>query len=133
MKNNILDRIFSILTYWSAGFFGIIYLIFAYMTKRTTSSFLLFNIYQSLFISILLYILSFVYGIFVNLTGVIPFVGKMVIYADNIIFRQPMVFGFSISGVCLLCLFFYLAICCIIYKEPFIPFVSQIVKENFGG
>ncbi len=63
----------------------------------------------------------------------VPIVGKMVIIAHKTIFDLPLVFGFSISGVCLICLFLYLAICCILHKEPYIPFVSQTVKENFGG
>ena len=71
MKNNILDRILSALFYCSAGFLGLIYLIFAYLTKRTISDFTLFNIYQSLFISIFMYILSFVYGIFVIINTIL--------------------------------------------------------------
>ncbi len=133
MKNNFLDRILSVLFYWSAGLLGIIYLVFAYMTKKTISSFALFNIYQSLFISVFLFILSFVYGIFINLISVIPFAGKFVLLADNFIFREDYIFGCTIAGFVLLIFSFYLAVCCLMYKKPYIPCISDIVKANFGG
>ena len=133
MNKNITDRIICILSYWSAGFFGILYLIFAYMTKKTTSSFVLFNIYQSLFISIVLYILSFVYNIFINLVSVIPVINKIVFLTDNFIFRMPVIFNCTFIGLCLIILYLYLALFCVMGKKPFIPLVSQIINENFGG
>ena len=132
MKNNFLDRILSALFYCTAGFLGLIYLIFAYLTKRTISDFMLFNIYQSLFISIFMYILSFVYGIFVNIMSVLPFAGKFVILADSYIFKEPLIFGCTLAGIVLLILTFYLITNCMIYKKPYIPFVSDIIKTNFG-
>mgnify|MGYP006916242590 CR=1 FL=1 len=130
--NNIIERLVSILTYWTAGFFGLIYLIFMCMTKKSMSSFVMFNIYQSIFISILLYIVSFVYKIFIGFAAVIPFVGKYVLYIDGIIFKFPILFGCTMAGILLLLLSLYFTISCILGKKPFIPFVSQVVQDNFG-
>lgn len=133
MNNNFTDRILSVLFYWTMGFLGIIYLIFAYMNRKTISAFNLFNIYQSLFISILLYILSFVYRIFINLITVIPIIGKFVISADSFLFKLSFVFGCSAVTFLLIVFLLYLSIFCLLGKRPQVPFVSQIVSENFGG
>ena len=79
-----------------------------------------------------MYILSFVYGIFVNIMSVLPFAGKFVILADGYIFREPIVFGCTLAGLVLLILKIYLIINCLMYKKPYIPFVSDIIKANFG-
>jgi hypothetical protein len=57
----ILDRCISILTYLTFGIFSIIWLMFANLTKKRISPFLSFNIYQSIFLSIVFAIISLIY------------------------------------------------------------------------
>lgn len=131
MNNSIINRLISMICYLTAGFFGIIYFIFMYMVKKPMSSYVVFNIYQSIFISIFLYILSFVYRIFLDLIGIVPFVGKYVLTLDSIIFKIPIAYGYTIAGLLVLMFSLYFVINCLLGIKPYVPFVSQIVHDNF--
>lgn len=133
MKPSFLDRIFSILTYFTFGIFGLIWIVVAYLLKKRNSSFLSFNIYQSIFVSILLTIVSFVYGIAINLMSIIPFVGKFVAAFDVFFNQTPLYFGFTFSGLLVTLLVFYFSIFSFFGKKPNVPLVSDIVCANFGG
>lgn len=133
MKVSFGDRIVSILAYFTFGMFSIIWLIYANLTKKRTSSFLAFNLYQAIFVSIVLFIFGYLYSIAVNLMSVIPFVGKFV-HTFNIFFNEtPLWFNFTLSGFIVTLLVLYLSFISLIGKRAHIPLISDIVKTNFGG
>ena len=118
MKSSIKDRIISILAYFTFGFFSLIWLIFAYLTKKRSTPFLMFNLYQAIFVSLVFAVLSLVYEI---------------ANAFHLFFvATPIYFGTSISGMLVTLLILYFALACLIGKRPYIPLVSEIIKENFG-
>lgn len=132
MKVAISDRILSILTYFTFGMAGLIWLVFAYVAKKQSTPYLMFNIFQSIFLSILLTVISLVYQIAINLISVIPFIGKLAV-AFHIFFNQsPIFFGFTISGLLVTLLIVFLSMVCFIGKRPYIPFISETIKNNFG-
>ena len=133
MNITILDRLISVLSYFTFGMFSIIWIIFANVTKKRISSFLNFNLYQSIFISIILYILSLIYSIAINFIKMIPFVGKFANSFDLFFNNTPIYSSFTISGLLVTLFVFYLAIVSLIGIKPKIPLVSDIIKENFGG
>lgn len=133
MKVALSDRLISIVCYATFGFFSIIWLIFANVTKTGITKYLSFNLYQSIFLSIVLAILSLLYSIAVNLLSVIPFVGKLV-YGFDLFFNQtPMYYDFTISGLIVTILLFYLSLLCLAGLKPYIPMVSEMINNNFGG
>ena len=50
MNISLTDKIVSVLTYYTFGIFGLIWLVYAYLAKKSINSFCIFNIYQSIFI-----------------------------------------------------------------------------------
>lgn len=133
MKVSLSDRIISILAYFTFGMFSLIWIIFANLTKKRISPFLVFNLYQAIFISIILFIIGYLYNIAINLMSVIPFVGKFV-YAFNLFFNEtPLYLSFTLSGFIVTIMVFYLSLMSLMGRRPYVPLVSDIVKENFGG
>ena len=129
----ILDRCISILTYLTFGIFSIIWLIFANLTKKRISPFLSFNIYQSIFLSIVFAIISLIYETAINLLSVIPFIGNYIKEFYNFFNRSAIYLDFTLSSILLLLLLLYFTFFCLIGKRPTIPLVSDIVCANFGG
>ncbi|MBQ8634973.1 hypothetical protein IJ425_02320 [bacterium] len=133
MNPSILDRIISILAYYTFGIFSIIWLIFANLTRKRISPFLSFNMYQAIFLSIVLAIISLIYSIAINLLSIVPFIGKFAIWFDLFFNRTPLYFTFTVSGLLVSLLLLYFSFFCLIGKRPRIPLVSDIVNANFGG
>ena len=133
MTVSISDRIVSVLSYYTFGIFSIVWLIFANVAKKRISPYLYFNIFQAIFISVLLAAISLIYQIAINLISVIPFIGKLAI-SFHIFFNQtPLFFGFTLSGLIVTIFISVLSLLCLIGKKPYIPFVSDIVEANTGG
>lgn len=132
MKSSLTDRIISILAYYTFGIFSLIWIIFANVTKRRISSFLNFNLYQAIFISVALAVISLVYGIAIDLISVIPFIGKLAV-AFNLFFNEtPMYFGFTLSGLFVTILVTYLSIMSLLGIKPYVPIASEVIRANFG-
>ena len=133
MKITLGDKIISILCYYTFGIFGIIWLVIAHVMRKRIHSFVMFNISQSIFISILLAVLSLLYGIATNFLIPIPFIGKAVAWFDVFFNQTPLYFTFTLSGFLTTLLIVYLSVVCLIGKKPVVPLVSDIVDANFGG
>ena len=133
MRISLCDRMVSILAYFTFGMFSLIWIIFANLTKKRISPFLSFNLYQAIFVSVILFIISYLYNIAINLISAIPFVGKMA-NSFNLFFNEtPLFFTFTISGFLVTILVFYFSIMSLFGKRPYLPVISEMVKDNFGG
>jgi len=133
MNNSFLDRIVSILTYSTMGIFGLIWLIFTHLTKKRISQYVSFNIYQSIFISVIFAVIHYIYEIGSSLVKMIPFIGGLFDKLDIILNHTPILFAPSITGLLLLVFISYLILISLIGRKPFIPYISDIIQTNFGG
>lgn len=133
MNPKLSDRIISILAYYTFGIFSIVWIIFANVMKKPISKFLSFNLYQAIFISVVLAVISLIYSIAINLLSVIPLIGGFARAFDIFFNQTPIYFTFTISGFFVTLIVTYLSALCLIGKKPYIPFVSEIVSSNFGG
>lgn len=133
MNISLTDKIVSVLTYYTFGIFGLIWLVYAYLAKKSINSFCMFNIYQSIFISVMLYIISLLWGIAIGFISVVPLIGKFMVFLDVFINQTPMYFSFTLSGFVLMVFLSYLAVLSFLGKKPFVPYVSNIIRSNFGG
>lgn len=133
MNNTITDRVVSVLSYYTFGIFSIIWIIFANVTKKRISPFLSFNLYQSIFVSVCLAVVSLIYSIAINFISVIPFIGNLAKSFDLFFNQTPLYFTFSISGLLVTILATYLAIMSLLGKKPYLPVISDIITSNFGG
>lgn len=132
-KAALSDRFISVLAYYTFGIFSIIWIVFANLTKKRITPFLMFNLYQAIFISVILAVISLLYSIAINFMMAIPFVGKLANMFDIFFNKTPLYFSFTISGLLVTLLITYLAFRALIGAKSYIPFISEIVKENFGG
>ena len=89
MKISITDRVVSVLTYFTFGLFGIIWLIYVNVAKKHMNNFITYNIYQSIFISIIFSVFGYLYEFLLKIFSVIPFVGP-IIQKLNIFFSIPL-------------------------------------------
>ena len=132
MKTALSDRLISILAYYTFGIFSLIWIVFANLTKKRISSFLSFNLYQAIFISVVLATISLLYGIAIDLISLIPYLGKLAI-GFNLFFNEtPMYLGFTLSGLVVTFLVVYLSIMSLIGIKPYVPIISEVIKANFG-
>ncbi len=133
MNISLTCRVVSFLSYFTFGFFGIIWLVYVNLTGKRMDAFVMFNIFQAIFISVLLAIVSLVYDIAINLISAIPFIGAFVEKFDIIFSGTPLYFTFTISGLIVTLLVIYLSVLSLLGKRPYIPVVSDVVRANFGG
>ncbi len=133
MNPSLLDRIISFISYYTFGIFSIIWIIFANLTGRKISPFLSYNIYQAIFISVILAMISLIYDIAINFMSVIPIVGNIVKNIHLFLNATPLYFGFTITGFIVTIFISILAIVSLFGKRPKVPFVSDIIKSSFGG
>ncbi|MBQ8475455.1 hypothetical protein IJ531_00170 [bacterium] len=130
---SLTDRLVSALSYYTCGIFSIIWIVFANVTNKRMTPYLTFNLYQAIFLSVALAVISLIYSIAANILVVIPFLGGMV-KSFNLFFNQtPLYFGFTLSGFIVTLILTYLALFSLLGKRPYIPLISDIINTNFGG
>ena len=94
---SLFDKFVSITTYYTFGLTGIIWLIASMLIfKKNVISFTLYHIYQSIFISILLAVLSMALNFLFQLTIKIPFIGEAIGFVYLWLFNVPLFFTFSL-------------------------------------
>ncbi len=130
---SLSDRIISSISYLTMGIFSIIWIIFVNLTKKRMTPFVVFNLYQAIFLSIALAIISMIYSIAINILVVVPILGTLVKKIDLFFNQTPLYFGYTITGAVVTILLFYLIILCLIGRRPHLPYISNIVNGNFGG
>lgn len=131
IRVQLMERIISALSYITFGIAGVIWVIVSYVAKNRMSSFCSFNVYQSIFFSFFLYILSLICSIAAGLLSTVPFLGKLV-NDFNLFFTQtPIYFGYSLWGLVIFVIVCYLAIFSLLGKYPYLPFISDVIGTSF--
>ena len=123
------DRLISIASYLTMGFFGFIWLIISHITGKNLKTFTRFNIFQSIFISILLYLIRILFDISISVVKIIPFVGTVFINIVYYLTAHPFIFGFTVLGTVFNLFMAYLVITCLQGKYPEIPWISNTVRR----
>ncbi|MGN0015020.1 MAG: hypothetical protein ACI37T_06340 [Candidatus Gastranaerophilaceae bacterium] len=128
-----IEKIVAVLSYYSFGLAGLIYLIIALIQKQGLRPFLRYHVFMSIFISILIYIISMALIFVINILEFIPFV-KAVVFAITtmfqVVFFSFWIFQFSISSLLITGLITYLAVGAIMGKYTYLPWVSEIINYN---
>ena len=111
------ERIASSLSYVTAGWFGLIYCIILTMQKKKMSKFLRYNVYQSIFIVLLVFLCCAIFGLIFNILSHIPIIQVLVSWIQLILFK-PVMFGRSIVQLVIGLVILYSAVISLIGKEP---------------
>lgn len=128
-KPYMIERIVSGLTYPTMGMIGFIWLILGLITNAKLRTFTQYHIFQSIFLSIAYVILSLLIGVLSNILSVIPLINKL---TAQIMFwlNMPVIFGYSLIQACIYTIIIYLAITAFMGKYSYLPWVSDIIKQN---
>lgn len=126
----ILDRIISFLSYITAGWGGMIMLVVMYFRKKTPSHFLRYNAMQSIFISLLYFIIAMGLGLILKFLSYIPFINYLVAQI-TFFFNRPLLLDYSLIQLFTTCLIAYLAISSLLGIYPRVYWISKnIIDRN---
>ena len=123
------DRIASSLSYITAGWFGLIYCVILALQKKKLSKFLRYNVYQSIFIVLLVFLCCAIFGLLFNILSHIPIIQILVSWVQLILFK-PVIFGRSILQLVIGFVVLYSAAVSLTGKEPRIYWISGIIDYN---
>lgn len=128
-----IEKIISAATYLTAGGAGFVWLIIAAVMKKTVRPFLMYHIFQSIFISILFFLIKIFVELLLMILLKIPFInlliGKIVYF---MIVPIPFILNLSIIQTCTTAIILYLAITAFMGYFSYIPWVSDVIKGNFS-
>lgn len=126
-----IEKIISAATYLTVGGAGFVWLIIAAVMKKTVRPFLMYHIFQSIFLSILFFLISMFANMLLIILLKIPFinllVGKLVYYA---IVPIPLLINLSFIQTITTSVILYLAVTAFMGYYSYIPWVSDIIKGN---
>jgi hypothetical protein len=124
-----IERILSAATYLTAGGVGFCWLILVTLMKKKVSSFAMYHIMQSIFISIGFFLLSILANLLLVIIYRIPLLNIIPILLTSPI---PLVFDLSIIQILTTSIILYLAITAGMGYYSYLPWVSDIIKGNTG-
>jgi len=129
MVTSVKERLISGFSYLTFGLVGFIWLIFSHIRNERMSPFLRFNIFQSIFIAIILYLLGIVFNIILGIVQIVPIIGPITVNIAYYLKDYPMVLGYSPIDFAKLALVFYLAISAFTGRYGEVPWVSDTVRR----
>lgn len=124
----IFDRLVSFVSYLTVGCVGMIVIILMYFRKKTPSHFLRYNVYQSIFFSLLFCVISLGLDLLFKFLSYIPFV-KYLVAQISFMFHRPILFDYSAIQVFMLVLIFYTAGVSLLGRIPRVYWVSKIIDN----
>ena len=128
-----IEKIISAATYLTAGGVGFIWLIIAAILKRTVRPFLMYHILQSIFLSILFFLIKIFAEFVIMILLKIPFLGYIAsAIAFPLITPIPLLLNLSIIQLITTSIILYLGITSFMGYYSFIPWVSDIIKGHTG-
>lgn len=127
---SIFDRVISGLSYLTAGLVGVVYLIIIAIRYRTPSRFVMFHIFQSVFLYLCYIIFNWVFWFVVGIFDHIPFLNRLV-RQILFLFNMPVLFGYSICQCVLYGTIIYLAVFAFMGLYSYLPWITDVIKSNF--
>lgn len=124
-----IERIVSALSYMSAGCAGFIWLLIAALMKKHVTPFLLYHILQSIFLSILYFLIATFADLIYVILYRIPLINAIPYFINM---PLPFLFKLSIVQVITTSIILYLAITSFLGFYSYIPWVSDIIDTNTG-
>ena len=126
---SIPDKLGSAISYLTAGWGAVIILFILYIRKKHASHFLRFNTLQSIFISLLFFVISMAVSLLADFLKYIPVINYL---TAQILFllNRPVLFHWSIIQIFLLGLTLYMTIFSLLGKYPRIYKLSKIIDYN---
>lgn len=131
IRMQLMERIICSLSYITFGIAGVIWIVVSYILKNSMSPFCTYNVYQSIFFSVFLYILTLFCEIAAGILTAVPFLGKLINSFTLFFTQTPIYFGHSLWGLIVFIISCYLALWSLFGRYPYLPFISDIMNTNF--
>lgn len=124
-----IERIISATTYLTAGGVGFVWLIIAAFLRKQVTSFLMYHILQSIFLSFAFFLLFILCNFLLIIIYKIPLINLI-----PVILNTPLAFALNLSIIQLFTttVILYLAITSGMGYYSYLPWVSDIIKGNTG-
>lgn len=122
-----IECLLSAGTYLTAGGVGFVWLIIAALMKKRVTQFALFHIMQSIFISILFFLISVLANLVYAILYRLPLINAIPYYLNMPI---SFIFGLSMIQLFTTTIILYLAITAGMGYYSYLPWVSNIIKGN---
>ncbi len=120
------DRIVSAITYLTAGWGGMVMLVIMYFRKKSPSHFLRFNVFQSIFISLLFFVLAASINIILQILSYIPFINYLAAQIA-FLFSKPFIGPYSLIQAIMSGLIIYMCVFSFFGKYPRVFGISKII------
>ncbi len=127
-----IEKIISILSYVTMGIAGVIWIIIAYVLKKKLTYFLMYNVAQSMLISILYAIFVILLGIIVKITYFIPFLIVIGTVINDFLSKKIVTLlwmSFSVSQLLVAILLAYIIIGVIVGRIFYVPVLSNLMNK----
>lgn len=124
-----IERLISALSYLTAGGAGFVWLLIAALMKKHVTQFLLYHILQSIFLSILYFLIATFADLIYVILYRIPLINAIPYFINM---PLPFLFGLSILQGLTTAVILYLAITAFCGIYSYIPWVSDIINTNTG-
>lgn len=111
---------------------GLAFIIIAYLMKKDMKPFLKYHIFQSIFIAFALWLILTGLGYVMNLLSFVPIL-KNILGMITFLLNTPLLLGFSVITFIYTLFVLYLIISALAGKDSYVPWVSDIIKENLRG
>lgn len=128
----LMEKIIASLSYITSGFVGFFWLLIGIFTKNTIRPYLKYHIFQSIFISIAFFLVGAFLGLIMNILSIIPGLNMLVMHFTFYL-NAPVLFGFSVIQSLMFGLIIYLVVTSFQGKFSYVPWISDIIKENVRG
>lgn len=111
---------------------GFVWMIIAAVLRKQIRPFLMFNILQSIFIYFAYFIITVLAKLIYNICAMIPFINKI---ATNIflMLNVPVLLNLSIVQCLTTTIILYLTITSFLGLYSYLPWISDIIRENTGS
>lgn len=126
---SLTDRFVSAATYITAGWGGIVYAVIMYFRKRKISKFTTFNIFQSVFVSLLFFAVSVILGFILKILSYIPLIDYLVVRL-TFFFNRPLIGDYSLIQFFVFSVVIYMTFYAALGKIPVLFWISDIIRRQ---
>lgn len=126
-----LEKIISIISYYTMGIVGLVWVIIGYFLNKRVKFFLMYNITQSVLISIFLAFLNILFQVILQIIIAIPFLSSIGINISLFMQKKINIIGlsFNIIEIIIFLLLIYISIGVIQGRIYNVPVLTKIVKR----
>ncbi len=129
-----IEKIISVLSYFTMGIIGLVWLLIAHFAKKKLRYFLMYNIIQSMVIAILLAILKLTLNIIFSILALIPFINIITAKLNYIMSVRILILpifnlSFNIIEIIIHLILLYIIIGIIMGKIFFIPYLTNFISK----